>query len=183
MLQHDNCGVTICDKASRNALMCACEDALLDIVELLLSHIECDPCHQDLNGDTALIVCCSMARKNQTHLVKYVRIVQIMLKQDNCGIAICNKEGRNALMYACMSALPKIVELLLSHSKCNPCQQDVNGHTALTLCCISAAKEISNHENCIHIVQVLLKRDNCSVTISDKWGRKCPYECMYVSIA
>ena len=59
----------------------------------------------------------------------------MLLNKDNCGIAICNRKGRNALAYACDFALPEIVELLLSHSGCDTCQQDVNGNTPLIVCC------------------------------------------------
>ena len=94
---------------------------------------DCDPCRQDREGDTPLIVCCKMLRVKQTNTEKYVRILQILL-QDNCGINMCDNEGKNALMYACLFAMPEIVELLLSHKKCNPCQQDKQCNTPLIAC-------------------------------------------------
>ena len=169
ILKHKNCGIAICNDMNQNALMYACQNALPEIVELLLSHIKCDPCQQDLSGNTPIMYCC-FAKNYQSNLERYVRIVQMLLKRDICGMAVCNKVDMNALMYACVYALPEIVELLLSHSECNPCQQDRNGYTALMLCCISAAKEISNHDKCKRIVQMLLKDDNSSIALCDKRG-------------
>ena len=170
LLRQDNCGITICDETGRNALMYACMHALPQIVELLLSHKGCDPCQQDPEGDTPLIACCRMAEQNQTNLKTYVRIVQMLLKRDDCGIAICDKKGRNALMYACIYALPDIAELLLNHKMCNPCQQDVDGNTPLIACCLNAYENQTNLEKYVRIVQMLLKQDNCGIALGNKYG-------------
>ena len=139
LLKHENSGIDVSNHSGQSALVYACNHALSELVELLLNHSKCDPCQQDLDGRTVLIVCCMVAGK--TNLVEYVRVVRMLLKKHNCGISICDKDGRNALMYACYFALPEIVELLLSHIKCDPCQQDVNGDTPLIVCCRLAKEQ------------------------------------------
>ena len=140
LLNKDNCGIAICNKNGRNALMHACMCALPEIVELLLSHSGCDPCQQDIDGCTPLMACI-MVQENKAKIDRYVRVVQMLLNQDNCCIAICDKKGRNALMHACMNASPVIVDMLLNHGGCGPCQQDRDRHTSLFVSCIKSADE------------------------------------------
>ena len=170
LLKHEQSGITICCHQGYNALMHACQNAISEIVELLLSHIECDLCQQNVDGETPLMVCCRMAVKYQADLEKYVRIIQTFLKRNNCGIAICNKQKQNALMYACMQAVPEIVKLLLTQTECGACQQDENGNTPLIMCCRNAGGKQTDIEKYVFIVQMLLKQDNCGIAICNKIG-------------
>ena len=177
LLKHENCGIAIYNDEGQSALMYACQNALPEIVELLLRHKECDPCQQDLSGNTPIIFCCCKERQNQTHQDSYVRIVQMLLKRDNCGLALCNKDCKNALMYACKLALPEIVELLLSHRECDPCQQDQHGNTALVICCYGNSS-LSVRENHVRIVKTLLKHKNCGIAIrNNKEQNALMYAC------
>ena len=168
LLKHKNSGIAICNYNGQSALMYACQNAFPEVVELLLSHSECNPCQQESHGQTPLMYCCSSAERYQSNLKTYVRIVQILLEQDNCDIAICDQEGRNALMYACVFASPEIVELLLNHRGCNPSQQDLDGNTPLIICCCNAGHNQTNFDKYIRIVQMLLKQDNCGISICNK---------------
>ena len=131
LLKHRRCGVNLGNKIGWSALMYACLYALPEFVACLLSDSRCDPCRQDRNGNTALIICCYKENSSLSNRVNKMRVVKMILNHENSGIVICNGMDLSALHYACSNALPEIVELMLSHSECDPCQQALGGLTPL----------------------------------------------------
>ena len=67
--------------------------------------------------------------------------------------------------------------------RCDPCRQDQDGNTALIACCYENNLVLSNRQNKISIVKMLLKHKSCGIALCNHMGKSAlQYACTHALV-
>ncbi|KAN0073515.1 Ankyrin repeat-containing domain protein [Elaphomyces granulatus] len=158
VLDHpSNIDPNVMNSFTGTALMKACSEGHLDVVQFLLGIEGIDVHRQDNQGRTAFSEAASSGKFED-----HSQVVKLFLTRDDIDINQPDHNGRTALFWACDMGHLNTVDLLLEQDGIDPNAREIStGYTPLTRACLNSRID------CVHL---LLSHPDTDLNVDDKDG-------------